>query len=218
MIEYITGQIKQKSPANAVVEINGIAYRLLIPASTYEKLSDSGNVTLYTSLIISGGMQTAGEFKLFGFFTQEERQLFQMLCSVTRIGPLLALRMLSGASVNQIKQAIASDNLAFLARIKGVGDKTAQRIVLELKDTIKSATILEPGTMASSNFAITEAILVLAALGYQRSQAEKCIKEAIDTLRYSIENTGIPSGNPERDKKIPDLTTETLVKYALKHS
>ena len=218
MIEYITGQIKQKSPANAVVEINGIAYRLLIPASTYEKLSDSGNVTLYTSLIISGGMQTAGEFKLFGFFTQEERQLFQMLCSVTRIGPLLALRMLSGAPVNQIKQAIASDNLAFLARIKGVGDKTAQRIVLELKDTIKSATILEPGTMASSNFAITEAILVLAALGYQRSQAEKCIKEAIDTLRYSIENTGIPSGNPERDKKIPDLTTETLVKYALKHS
>lgn len=197
MIEYITGQLKQKSPATAVVEINGIAYKLFIPASTYDKLPECGNVTLFTDLVISGGMQSANELKLFGFFAQEERQLFQMLCSVTRIGPLLALRILSGAAVNQIKQAIVSEDLSFLGRIKGVGEKTAQRIVMELKDSIKSFTALEPSMRQTNNVAVTEAILVLGALGYQRGFAENAVRQALT-------------------KSPLEITTETLVRLALK--
>lgn len=199
MIEYISGQLKQKSPATAVIEMNGIAYRLLIPSSTYEKLPESGNITLFTNLVVSGGMQSAGDLKLFGFITRDERQMFQMLCSVTRIGPLLALRMLSGATVNQIKQAIVSENINFLGKIKGVGDKTAQRIILELKDSIKSSVIPGITMTPTENTAVTEAILVLNALGYQRAQAEKVIKQALE-------------------KQLPEVTTEALVKYALKHT
>ncbi|MEW6027142.1 MAG: Holliday junction branch migration protein RuvA [Planctomycetota bacterium] len=196
MIEYISGKLKEKNPAAAVVDINGIAYRLLIPSSTYEKLPDSGTVSLFTCLIVQGGMQSAGEPKLYGFASREERQVFQLLCGVTRVGPLLSLRILSGSSAGQIKNAIVSENADFLSRIKGVGLKTAQRIIIELKESLKGWEA-EPSKAADNGSIITEAILVLAALGYQRNTAEKLIREIVR-------------------QPLAEISTEILVKEALK--
>ena len=197
MIEYISGELKEKNPAAAVLDINGIAYRLLIPYSTYEKLPAKGVVSLFTVLIVQGGMQTTGELRLYGFISREERQVFQLLCSVTRVGPLLALRILSGSSVNEIKNSIVSENSAFLSRIKGVGLKTAQRIIIELKDAFKGWELTESIDMAGRSSISTEAVLVLVALGYQRSLAEKSVREVLQ-------------------KPLPEISTEILVKQVLK--
>jgi Holliday junction DNA helicase RuvA len=197
MIEYISGELKGKNPGAAVLDINGIAFRLLIPYSTYEKLPSKGVVSLFTILIIQGGMQSAGELKLYGFISREERQVFQLLCSVTRVGPLLALRILSGSSVNEIKNSIVSENSAFLSRIKGVGLKTAQRIIIEIKDAFKGWELTESIDMAGRSSISTEAVLVLVALGYQRSLAEKSVREVLQ-------------------KELPEISTEILVKHVLK--
>jgi len=197
MIEYISGELKEKNPAAAVIDINGIAYKLFIPYSTYEKLPAKGTVSLFTVLIVQGGMQSTGELRLYGFISREERQLFQLLCSVTRVGPLLALRILSGSSVKEIKNAIVSENANFLSRIKGVGLKTAQRIIIELKESFKGWEVTELTKTDDKSSIITEAVLVLVALGYQRNLAEKAIREALQ-------------------KPLTEISTETLVKQVLK--
>lgn len=197
MIEYISGELVEKNAATAVVDIHGIAYKLFIPFSTYEKLPAKGSVSLFTSLVVQGGMQSTGELRLYGFISKEERQLFQFLCSVTRIGPLLALRILSGSSVNVIKNAIVSENADFLSRIKGVGLKTAQRIIIELKDAFKGWAATGLSKTDDKSLIATEAVLVLVALGYQRHIAEKSVREALQA-------------------PLAEISIETLVKYALK--
>jgi len=197
MIEYISGELKDKNPAAAVLDVNGIAYKLFIPYSTYEKLPAQGPVSLFTILIVQGGMQSTGELRLYGFISREERQVFQLLCSVTRVGPLLALRMLSGASVNEIKNSIVSENTDFLSRIKGVGLKTAQRIIIELRDSFKNWELTESTKTAERSSIVTEAVLVLVALGYQRGSAEKSVREVLQ-------------------KSQSEVSTEILVKHVLK--
>ncbi|MBI5777958.1 MAG: Holliday junction branch migration protein RuvA [Planctomycetes bacterium] len=197
MIEYISGELKEKNPAAAVIDINGIAYKLFIPYSTYEKLPAKGAVTLFTSLIVQGGMQSTGELKLYGFVSREERQVFQLLCSVTRVGPLLALRILSGSSVGEIKNAIVSENADFLSKIKGVGLKTAQRIIIELKDSFKDWNVTGVTKADDNGSVATEAVLALVALGYQRNLAEKSVREALQ-------------------KPMAEISTEILVKQVLK--
>ncbi|MDI6732638.1 MAG: Holliday junction branch migration protein RuvA [Planctomycetota bacterium] len=198
MIEYISGELKSKSPATAIIELNGIAYRLYIPHSTYEKLPDKGIVSFYTDLVIHSGMQGPGELRIYGFYSKEERQVFQLLCSVTRVGPLLALRILSGSSIAQIKHAVVSNDVDFLSRIKGVGNKTAQRIGIELKEAFADLEISgEPVKTTEQSTVITEAVLVLVALGYQRNIAEKSVRQILQ-------------------KPITELTTENIVKEVLK--
>lgn len=199
MIEYICGQLKEKNPATAIIDINGIAYKLFIPLSTYEKLPEKGPVSLFTTLVIHGGISSSGELRIYGFISKEERQFFQLLCSVTRVGPLVALRILSGSSIYNIKQAIISEDIKFLSRIKGVGLKTAQRIIMELKDSLKDFEITTTATTTIKNIAVTEAILVLNALGYPRNIAEKIVRQVLQ-------------------KPLSEISTETLVKQALKET
>ena len=198
MFDYFIGQIKSKNPAAAVLETNGIAFRFLIPITTYEKLPASGQVKLFAYLAVQGGMG-ATEINLYGFAAAEERQLFQLFLTVTRVGPSMALRIVSGASVAQTCQAIASDNTKFLAKIKGVGEKTAQRIIMELKETINTRFPITQSTITSATeqTAVTDAILALVSLGYQRVTAEKSVKETIKTLA-------------------PTASTEDIVRKALK--
>jgi holliday junction DNA helicase RuvA len=202
MIEYICGQLKEKNPATVIIEINGIAYKLFIPLSTYEKLPENGSVLLFTSLVIHGGISSSNELRIYGFSSKEERQFFQFLCSVTRVGPLLALRILSGSSISNIKKAIISEDIKVLSKIKGVGVKTAQRIIMELKDSFKDFEITTPDTEEVTlikNTAVTEAVLVLIALGYNRNIAEKTVKNILQ-------------------KQLPEISTEIIVKQALKES
>lgn len=201
MFDYLTGRLMEKHPTYAVLENNGLAFKLFIPLSTYDKLPSDGEIKIYTHLHLQSSMQES-TIRLYGFITLEERHLFQLLCTVQRVGPTVALRILSGASVNEFRQAVVSENLQYIAKIRGLGTKTAQRIIVELKEILStwrlpSETKVER-EITGSDF-ITDAMLALVALGYPRLTADKAVKKAISQM-------------PQ------DFTAEELVKKALQQA
>lgn len=200
MFDYIVGRLVEKNPAYAVIEAHGVAYKLLIPLSTYTKLPEAGEVKIYTFLYAQASLQEA-TIRLYGFGTPEERRLFLSLAGVNRVGPTTALRILSGTSVSEFRQAVISGDLHYINKIRGVGTKTAQRIMLELKDTLSAwALPTEEGKIVPTPRAeVTDAVLALVALGYPRPTAERAVKGAL--------------------KNIPrDFTAEDLVKRALQQA
>lgn len=196
MFEYLTGELIEKTPAYSIIRTGGIAFRVLTPLSTYEFLPDKGEVKLFTELYLASSVQD-NVVRLYGFATLEERKLFQLLCTVQRVGPNTALRILSGASVKEFRQAVLSENLRYLEKIKGVGSKTAQRIVLELKESL-STLIHQPSEIIGQpdSDLITDAILSLVKLGYPRLAAEHVVREVTKKMESNF-------------------TTEDLVKKAL---
>lgn len=174
MIGSLTGTLKHKSPTEVILDVNGVGYAVIIPFSTFEKLGAPGSVvTLVTHLHVR-----EDALLLFGFFTEEERFFFKLLISVNGIGPKIAQGILSGISVADLRQHIAKGNLSALTAIPGVGKKTAERLVVELRDKIGK---IEPGgsDQASSEDGSElrqEALLGLTSLGYNRQQAEKAIR------------------------------------------
>ena len=179
MLDYVRGKVVSKSPTRIVLEVSNIGYLLHIPLSTFEKIHDQGEVTLRTQLFIRDD-----QVKVFGFFTEEERGLFQLLLSVTGIGPNTAIAILSGSSVDDIKRAVIMEDAKALEKIKGVGKKTSERIVLELKERIKEiATTLPSGLDSRQKTIISDAIMALISLGYGRAVAEKAVSEAAKKLQ-----------------------------------
>ena len=197
MFEYIIGEIVEKNPAYAVLKNGGVAFKVLTPLSTYEALPEKGEVKIFTELYFAGNVQDSA-LRLYGFATREERRLFQLLCTVQRVGPTTAIRILSGTSVADFRKAVLIENIRYLEKIKGLGTKTAQRIILELKDPLSAWT---PKTTASgaqpSDNILTDAILALVSLGYSRMAAEQTIREVSKKIGYQS-------------------TAEELVKQALK--
>lgn len=183
MLDRIRGQVVGKSPTRLILDVAGIGYLLHIPLSTFEKIPSHGEVTILTQLFIR-----EDQIKIFGFATDEERDLFQLLLSVKGIGPNTAITILSGSTVADIKDAVAREDAKALEKIKGVGRKTAERIVLELKGIIKEITIFPPGTADVRQKAlVSDAVMALVSLGYGRSVAENAVSEAIRKLR-TIDN------------------------------
>ena len=179
MLDYIRGRVVNKSPTRIVLEVSSIGYLLHIPLSTFEKIPDQGEVLLHTQLFIRDD-----QVKVFGFATEEERGLFQLLLSVTGIGPNTAINILSGSAVEDIKQAVIMEDAKALAKIKGVGKKTSERIVLELKERIKEiATTLPSGLDSKQKTLIADAVMALISLGYGRAVAEKAVSEAARRLQ-----------------------------------
>ncbi len=179
MLDYVRGMVVSKSPTRIVLEVSSIGYLLHIPLSTFEKIPDQGEVTLRTQLFIRDD-----QVKVFGFATEEERGLFQLLLSVTGIGPNTAIAILSGSSVDDIKRAVIMEDAKALEKIKGVGKKTSERIVLELKERIKEiATTLPSGLDFRQKTIISDAIMALISLGYGRAVAEKAVSEAAKKLQ-----------------------------------
>ncbi len=179
MLDYVRGIVVSKSPTRIVLEVSNIGYLLHIPLSTFEKIPDQGEVTLRTQLFIRDD-----QVKVFGFFTEEERGLFQLLLSVTGIGPNTAIAILSGSSVDDIKRAVIIEDAKALEKIKGVGKKTSERIVLELKERIKEiATTIPSGLDSRQKTIISDAIMALISLGYGRAVAEKAVSEAAKKLQ-----------------------------------
>ena len=179
MLDYVRGMVASKSTTRIVLEVSNIGYLLHIPLSTFEKIPDKGEVTLRTQLFIRDD-----QVKVFGFFTEEERGLFQLLLSVTGIGPNTAIAILSGSSVDDIKRAVIMEDAKALEKIKGVGKKTSERIVLELKERIKEiATTLPSGLDSRQKTTISDAIMALISLGYGRAVAEKAVSEAAKKLQ-----------------------------------
>lgn len=179
MLDYVRGMVVSKSPTRIVLEVSNIGYLLHIPLSTFEKIPDHGEVTLRTQLFIRDD-----QVKVFGFFTEEERGLFQLLLSVTGIGPNTAIAILSGSSVDDIKRSVIMEDAKALEKIKGVGKKTSERIVLELKERIREiATTLPSGLDSRQKTTISDAIMALISLGYGRAVAEKAVSEAAKKLQ-----------------------------------
>ena len=177
MITFLKGTLTDALPTKAVIEVNGIGYEVLIPLSSFEKLPEPGQaVTLKTQLVVREDSQT-----LYGFATDAERELFRLIQGVSGIGPRLALNVLSGMDVAAFKGAIAAGNVKLLSSISGIGKKTAERMVLELKDKLAPA----PGEATALGQAATlhdkilvDTVAALEALGTKPAEAQKSAEAA----------------------------------------
>jgi holliday junction DNA helicase RuvA len=179
MYHHLSGKLAHKSPAQIVVDVGGIGYELAVPLSTFEKLPPEGDaVLLLTHLHVrDDGM------RLFGFLSHEERELFRMLLTVSGIGPMLAMAVLSGSSVEAVKGAVLAGDAVRLRKIRGIGTKTAERMVLELRDPIARLGVrVSTGSAASGEFASIDAVSALVSLGFSRARADEAVALARKTL------------------------------------
>lgn len=179
MISFISGLLVEKQPTFTILNAGGIGYEIFIPVSTYQALGDIGQeVCIYTHLHVREDAMS-----LYGFSTLEEKELFRDLISVSGIGPKLALTVLSGSQVQQVYQNIADENEESLVKIKGLGKKTAQRLILDLKDRAMNkvqqrAPAPESRTWMESKVE-EQSILAMMSLGYSRSEANKAVMYAL---------------------------------------
>ena len=183
MITQIKGRLVEKSPTELVIDCNGIGYLVNISLNTYSLLSDSESISLYTHLQVKEDSHT-----LFGFFEKTERNLFRKLISVSGIGASTARTMLSSLSPDEIQRAILSENVTTIQSIKGIGLKTAQRVIIELRDKVAVLGDVDDSTIGISNSKREEALSALEVLGYSRKQTTKVIDKIIgDNSEISVE-------------------------------
>jgi Holliday junction DNA helicase RuvA len=186
MYDFIEGKIEHANPAFLVLNCNGIGFHLQISINTYEKIKSEKNIRILTHLAI----KEDGHY-LYGFFDETERQLFRQLIIVNGVGTNTARMILSGQSPTEIISAISTGNLSLLKAVKGVGPKTAQRIILELQDKIGKLTqSMDPDEFINAApKSFDEALLALQALGFQRNIAEKTLLKITNNnkLELSVE-------------------------------
>ena len=182
MIAYLSGKLFEKDANVVIIDVNGVGYEVSIPLSTFYELGEIGeDVSLRIQTVVR-----EDAFQLFGFKTIREKELFLLLISVSGIGPKSAITALSGMSADEIISAIRTNNLARLNAIPGVGKKTAERIVIELRDKITKLSAIageemksEGIPMSSGDVVMDDAISALTNLGYQRAAAEKALNQAM---------------------------------------
>jgi Holliday junction DNA helicase RuvA len=178
MITFLDGKLVSALPTQATVDVNGIGYEVFIPLSSYDKLPAVGqSIRILTHLTVREDAHI-----LYGFMTVPERDLFRLLVNnVSGIGPKLALAVLSGMSVTNFKTAVVNSDIAAISKISGLGKKTAERIVLELKDKLGVAAAWEAATAAHAptpeQEQANEAVLALIALGYKQVDAHKAVRD-----------------------------------------
>src|SRR5881398_2360079 len=178
MITFLDGKLVSALPTQAIVDVGGVGYEIFIPLASYDKLPPVGQpVRILTHLHVREDAQV-----LYGFMTPAERDLFRLLVNnVSGIGPKLALAVLSGMSVNNFKAAVVNSDIASLSKISGLGKKTAERIVLELKDKLGVAAAWEVASAAHAPTAeqaqVNDAVLALIALGYKQVDAHRLVRD-----------------------------------------
>ncbi|MCM2301056.1 MAG: Holliday junction branch migration protein RuvA [Flavobacteriaceae bacterium] len=192
MIYHIIGKLVEKNPTHVVIESNGLGYLIHISLSTYSKIGIEENLKLYTYLSIKEDAHT-----LFGFFDKSEREVFQLLISVSGVGPSTARTMLSSMTAEEVQRAIMTEDVAAIQKAKGIGGKTAQRVIIDLKDKIAKTCNIDEISLVSNNTVKEETLSALEVLGFSRKQTEKMID------KYLHEN--------------PNYTIESLLKTALKN-
>ncbi len=192
MIGYLKGSIINLAPTKLLLDVNGVGYSVFISLNTYNKLNGANNpVAVFTYLAVR-----QDSLDLYGFFTQTEKDMFELLISVTGIGPKLALGILSGIQTDELKNAVSTGNINRIKAIPGIGKKTAERLILELKD--KMSTIKDDFSVSNFGKAYeikSDAIAALNMLGYHPKITEKIIKQIVDEK--------------------PDIQLEDLIKSAL---
>ncbi|HBS53740.1 MAG TPA: Holliday junction branch migration protein RuvA [Flavobacterium sp.] len=191
MIAHIQGKLVEKTPTDVVIDCGGVGYHINISLHTYSLLPNSDQIKLFTYLQVKEDAHT-----LFGFFEKSEREIFKMLLSVSGIGASIARTMLSSLEPKQIIQAIASGDVGTVQSIKGIGLKTAQRVILDLQDKVLKLYDLDEVSMILNNTNRDEALSALEVLGFVRKTSEKVVEKII--------------------KEDPDASVESIIKKALK--
>jgi Holliday junction DNA helicase RuvA len=192
VIAHIEGKLTEKTPTYVVIDCGGVGYSVQISLYTYEQIGNSENLRLLTHLVIKEDSHT-----LYGFMQSDERLLFTQLISVSGVGPNTARLMLSSLKPADIRQAISEGNWALIKTVKGIGEKTAQKVVIDLKNKVqKSDGAGELSLVSSRTTKVDEALAALTMLGFGKTEAEKAL------LKIRQQN--------------PEYTVEELVKQTLK--
>jgi Holliday junction DNA helicase RuvA len=197
VLAYIQGNITHKSPTHVVIECGGLGYLIQITLNTFSRIQHESQCKLHTHLHVAGGLQGPLSVQLFGFYEEAEKQMFLQLLDISGIGAATVRMILSSLSPEEIQRAIIHENAGLLESIKGIGPKTAKRIILELKDKVsreaRAAGI--PGAIAPSSK--EEALSALIMLGFSRSQADQALSRIL--------------------RQQGDLPAEELIRLALKN-
>jgi holliday junction DNA helicase RuvA len=192
MIAHIQGKLVEKTPTDVIIDCSGIGYHINISLHTYSLIPQTENIKLFTYLQIKEDAHT-----LFGFVEKSEREIFKMLLSVSGIGASIARTMLSSLDPKQIIQALAVGDIATIQSIKGIGSKTAQRAILDLKDKVLKIYDIDEVSMSQSNTNKDEALSALEVLGFNKKMAEKVVDKIVS--------------------QDMDATVESIIKQALKN-
>jgi Holliday junction DNA helicase RuvA len=192
MITHLSGKLVEKNPTDVVIDCNGVGYAVQISLHTYSMIPEGARVQLFTYMHVKEDSQT-----LYGFVQKSEREVFKLLISVSGVGTSTARTMLSSLSADEVKQAIATGNVPVIQSVKGIGAKTAQRIILDLKDKILKVFDIDEVSQPMSNTNKEEALSALETLGFARKQAETVCSRIV------------------RDD--PGAGVETIIKQALKN-
>ncbi|MDY0091099.1 MAG: Holliday junction branch migration protein RuvA [Candidatus Vecturithrix sp.] len=178
MIARLTGKLTAKAPEEIILDVGGVGYHVFIPLSTFYELPERGEVL--TLHIHTAFRENALE--LYGFLTLKEKAMFRMLLGVSKIGPKLAQNILSGISADELTTAIISGNILKLNSIPGIGKKTAERMVLELKDKVPKVQAAEQETVTAPAEIFDDALSALLNLGYKRPESERTVKRALHEI------------------------------------
>ncbi|HPS56634.1 MAG TPA: Holliday junction branch migration protein RuvA [Spirochaetota bacterium] len=190
MIAKLKGFVDEIQPTELILDVKGVGYGLTIPVSTYEKVQAGTEASLYVHTI-----HKEDQFRLFGFFTRVEKDLFIALINVSGIGPAMAISLLSGMAPDRLIDAIKNNNIAALTRIPGIGKTKAEKLVFELKRKLPRLELIA-GPASETDSSSSDAIQALVSLGFSESDSSKCV-------------AGLVS-------KKPDITIEEIIKDALK--
>lgn len=192
MITHLQGKLVEKTPTQVVIECGGVGYYVNISLHTYSLLPNTDSIKLFTHLQIKEDAHT-----LFGFVEKSEREIFKLLVSVSGIGASIARTMLSSLDPKQITNAIASGDVVMIQSIKGIGTKTAQRVILDLKEKVLKLYDLDEVSMSQSNTNRDEALSALEVLGFVRKTSERIVEKIV--------------------KEDPEASVESIIKKALKN-
>jgi Holliday junction DNA helicase RuvA len=176
MITHIQGKLVEKNPTDVVIDCNGVGYKLNISLHTYSQIPNQEHLKLHTHLQIKEDSHA-----LYGFSSLGERQIFRLLISVSGIGTSTARTMLSSLTPKQVREAIALEDIALIQSVKGIGLKTAQRVVIELKDKVLKAYDIDEGITFQSNTNKDEALSALEVLGFTKKQSERVVDKIVSS-------------------------------------
>ncbi|HRL70766.1 MAG TPA: Holliday junction branch migration protein RuvA [Flavobacterium sp.] len=192
MIAHIHGKLVEKTPTHLIIDCGGVGYHINISLHTYSLLPNTDFIKVYTYLQIKEDAHT-----LFGFIEKSEREIFKLLLSVSGIGASIARTMLSSLDPKQVTNAIASGDVVTIQSVKGIGSKTAQRVILDLKEKVLKLYDLDEVSMSQSNTNRDEALSALEVLGFVRKSSEKIVEKIV--------------------KEDPEASVESIIKKALKN-
>ncbi|MCF8243279.1 MAG: Holliday junction branch migration protein RuvA [Melioribacteraceae bacterium] len=175
MIGFLTGKIISKKPTKILLDVNGVGYLINISINTFDKLSDEREtISLYTYLSVK-----EDALDLYGFFTAAEKEMFELLISISGIGPKLAQSILSGIQIDELRQAISEENVSRVIAVPGIGRKTAERLMIELRDKVEKLSETFESQPGVSFGVRSDAVAALANLGYNQKAADKAVRNVL---------------------------------------